>query len=45
MLKEGRALRAQGEDVVIGFVETNDRPHTVEALGGLETVPPAGGGA
>ncbi|MGH3305264.1 MAG: AAA-associated domain-containing protein, partial [Streptosporangiaceae bacterium] len=39
MLKEGRALRAQGEDVVIGFADTRDRPHTVEALGGLETVP------
>ena len=43
MLKEGRALRAQGEDVVIGFVDTRDRPHTVEAVGGLETVPPADG--
>ena len=43
MLREGRALRAQGEDVVIGFVETNDRQHTTEALGGLETVPPANG--
>jgi two-component system, OmpR family, sensor histidine kinase KdpD len=43
MLKEGRALRAQGEDVVVGFVDTHDRPHTIEALGGLETVPPADG--
>jgi len=43
MLKEGRALRAQGEDVVVGFVDTRDRPHTIEALGGLETVPPADG--
>ncbi len=40
MLKEGRALRAQGEDVVIGFADTHGRPHTIEALGGLETVPP-----
>jgi NitT/TauT family transport system ATP-binding protein len=40
MLKEGRALRAQGEDVVIGFADTKGRPHTIEALGGLETVPP-----
>ncbi len=40
MLKEGQALRAQGEDVVIGFADTHDRPHTIEALGGLETVPP-----
>jgi len=43
MLKEGRALRAQGEDVVVGFVDCRDRPHTIEALGGLETVPPANG--
>jgi NitT/TauT family transport system ATP-binding protein len=42
MLREGRALRAQGEDVVIGFADTHGRPHTIEALGGLETVPPAG---
>ena len=40
MLREGRALRAQGEDVVIGFADTRGRPHTVEAIGGLETVPP-----
>ena len=43
MLREGRALRAQGEDVVIGFVDTHGRPHTIEALGGLETVPAADG--
>src|SRR5580693_2044724 len=42
MLKEGRALRAQGEDVVIGFADTHGRPHTIEAIGGLETVPPDG---
>jgi NitT/TauT family transport system ATP-binding protein len=42
MLKEGRTLRAQGEDVVIGYADTHRRPHTTEALGGLETVPPAG---
>jgi NitT/TauT family transport system ATP-binding protein len=42
MLKEGQALRAQGEDVVIGFADTHGRPHTIEALGGLETVPPVG---
>ncbi len=45
MLKEGQALRAQGEDVVIGFAETHGRPHTVEALGGLETVPPGATGS
>ena len=43
MLKEARALRAQGEDVVIGFVDTRGRPHTIEALGGLETVPATDG--
>jgi NitT/TauT family transport system ATP-binding protein len=40
MLREGRALRAQGEDVVIGYADTRGRPHTAEAIGGLETVPP-----
>ncbi|HXA27809.1 MAG TPA: hypothetical protein VN193_03590 [Candidatus Angelobacter sp.] len=39
MLRDGRARRAQGEDVVIGFVETYDRPRTVEAVSTLETVP------
>jgi NitT/TauT family transport system ATP-binding protein len=42
MLREGRALRGQGEDVVIGFADTHNRPHTIEALGGLETVAPDG---
>jgi hypothetical protein len=40
MLREGRALRSQGEDVVIGHVDTRDRPRTAEAVGGLEIVPP-----
>jgi len=40
MLREGRALRPQGEDVVIGFVDTHGRPRTTEAIGGLEIVPP-----
>jgi two-component system sensor histidine kinase KdpD len=40
MLKEGRALRAQGEDVVIGYADTGGRAHTEEAVGGLEIVPP-----
>ncbi|MGH3396152.1 MAG: AAA-associated domain-containing protein, partial [Streptosporangiaceae bacterium] len=43
MLREGRALRSQGEDVVIGFADTRGRPRTVEAIGGLEIVPPLGG--
>ena len=42
MLSEGRSVRAQGEDVVIGFADTHGRPHTIEAIGGLETVPPDG---
>jgi NitT/TauT family transport system ATP-binding protein len=40
MLKEGRARRGQGADVVIGFADTRGRPHTQEAIGGLEIVPP-----
>jgi len=43
MLREGRALRSQGEDVVIGFADTRGRPRTIEAIGGLETVPPLDG--
>ena len=39
MLHEGRARRGQGEDVVVGFVETYNRPRTVEAIDGLEVVP------
>jgi NitT/TauT family transport system ATP-binding protein len=40
MLREGRRLRARGEDVVAGFVQDRDRPRTAEAIGGLEVVPP-----
>jgi NitT/TauT family transport system ATP-binding protein len=40
MLREGQALRAQGEDVVIGFADTRGRQHTEEEIGGLEQVPP-----
>ncbi|HEY2313320.1 MAG TPA: AAA-associated domain-containing protein [Streptosporangiaceae bacterium] len=43
MLREGRGLRARGEDIVIGFADTHGRPHTDEAIGGLETVPPEDG--
>ena len=39
MLREGRALRGRGEDVVIGFVQTHGRRRTAEAIGGLEIVP------
>jgi NitT/TauT family transport system ATP-binding protein len=41
MLREGRALRSQGADVVIGDVDTRGRPRTAEAIGGLEIVPPS----
>jgi NitT/TauT family transport system ATP-binding protein len=40
MLREGRARRAQGEDVVIGYADPRGRQHTEEAIGGLEIVPP-----
>jgi NitT/TauT family transport system ATP-binding protein len=40
MLREGRALRDHGEDVVIGYVQTHGRPRTEEAIGGLEVIPP-----
>src|SRR5882762_4005811 len=40
MLHEGRELRQRGSDVVIGWVESYERPHTLEALGDLEVVPP-----
>jgi two-component system, OmpR family, sensor histidine kinase KdpD len=39
MLREGRERVAQGEDVVVGFVETYGRPRTVEAVGRLEVLP------
>ena len=40
MLAEGRRRRARGTDVVVGWVETYGRPRTIEALDGLEVVPP-----
>ncbi|MCG5216580.1 DUF4118 domain-containing protein [Streptosporangium soli] len=39
MLSEGRRRLERGTDVVVGFVETHDRPRTAELLDGLETVP------
>ncbi|MBZ5735807.1 DUF4118 domain-containing protein [Nocardioides sp. TRM66260-LWL] len=41
MLDEARRRRERGTDVVVGFVETHGRPHTVAALQGLEVVPRA----
>jgi NitT/TauT family transport system ATP-binding protein len=40
MLREGQARRAAGEDVVIAIVDARGRPHTLEAIDGLEIVPP-----
>ncbi|MEO9256597.1 MAG: sensor histidine kinase KdpD [Tepidiformaceae bacterium] len=39
MLGEGHRRRERGTDVVIGFVETYDRPLTMEAVEGLELIP------
>jgi two-component system sensor histidine kinase KdpD len=40
MLQEGHRRRERGTDVVIGFLETHGRPHTIEQVGDLEIVPP-----
>ena len=40
MLEEAHRLRAQGRDVVIGFIETHGRAETAAMIGDLETVPP-----
>src|ERR1700730_17003374 len=39
MLNEGQRRKARGTDVVIGYVETYNRPLTVKAAEGLEVVP------
>jgi K+-sensing histidine kinase KdpD len=39
MLREGRDRREDGEDVVVGFVETHGRHHTADAIGTLEVIP------
>jgi K+-sensing histidine kinase KdpD len=39
MLREGRDRREDGEDAVVGFVETHGRTRTAEAIGTLEVVP------
>jgi two-component system sensor histidine kinase KdpD len=40
MLQEGHRRRDRGTDVVVGWVQTYDRPHTVAAVSDLEVVPP-----
>jgi two-component system sensor histidine kinase KdpD len=39
-LQEAQRRRDRGTDVVIGFVETHGRPHTMEQIGDVEVVPP-----
>lgn len=39
MLREAHDLLRQGHDLVVGFVETYNRPRTVELLQGLEIAP------
>lgn len=39
MLQDAQALRAQGVDIVIGFVETHGRADTEARIGDLEVVP------
>jgi two-component system sensor histidine kinase KdpD len=41
MLREAHELARQGHDVVVAFIETYNRPRTVEMLAGLETIPRA----
>ena len=38
MLQEGRSARAEGRDVVIGYLEPHDRPETAVLADGLEQV-------
>ncbi len=39
MLNEGRRLRGEGRDIVIGLVEAHGRADTIAAIGDLEVVP------
>ena len=39
MLREAQQLVAHGHDLVVGYVETYNRPRTVELLAGLEVIP------
>jgi two-component system sensor histidine kinase KdpD len=39
MLREAHDRRSQGEDVVVGFVETHGRKLTEQAIGNLEVIP------
>jgi two-component system sensor histidine kinase KdpD len=39
MLREAHDRRSQGEDIVVGFVETHGRKLTEQAIGSLEVIP------
>ena len=39
MLNEGQRAHERGTDIVIGFVETHNRPNTAAQIGDLEVVP------
>ncbi|HJU11217.1 MAG TPA: sensor histidine kinase KdpD, partial [Candidatus Binataceae bacterium] len=39
MLDEAHHLRAEGHDVVLGFIETHNRAETAARIGDLEKVP------
>src|SRR4051794_18773838 len=41
MLEEGHRRLDRGTDVVVGYVETHDRPHTQALVAGLEVLPRA----
>ncbi len=40
MLQDGSFLKGQGQDVVVGFCDSHDRPDLVEVLRHFETIPP-----
>jgi NitT/TauT family transport system ATP-binding protein len=40
MLRDGRAVRVRGEDVVIGYAQARGRPRTEAAMRGLEVIAP-----
>jgi two-component system sensor histidine kinase KdpD len=40
MLQDGGFLKGQGQDVVVGYCDSHDRPDLVEVLRNFETVPP-----
>jgi two-component system sensor histidine kinase KdpD len=39
MLREAHQMQAHGHDIAVGYVETYNRPRTVELIAGLEVIP------